>query len=166
MGVYLGIDQSLTCTGVCVLDQDLNILKAATISSPNSMDEFDRASYIAAVILTYIQSFNPTHVILEGLAFGSSGDATRKLAGLQFVIVTQIRSYCDIPISIVAPTTLKKFATGSGKSKKPVMLEHVPSEAKQILTSHFKKTKGLYDVVDAYFLASYGKSKLNTPISQ
>lgn len=152
--ISLGIDQSYTSTGIVIISDD-NI-EAQTISSSTDDDWFGRAIYVADQVLTIIDNINPDIICMEDLAFGSVGNATRNLAGLQFTIVCAIRR-TNRSVILVPPTTLKKFATGKGNSKKTDMYDHLPDEIRTLFTlKKFKKTKGLYDIVDAYWLSKYG----------
>lgn len=161
MFVYMGIDQSYTSSGCCVIENGITTY-VGTISSDATEDFFDRAWYVAQEIIKLVECYNPTYIFMEDLAFSSIGNATRQLGGLQYVIVTSIRKQLNREVTLVPPTTLKKFATGKGNSKKDEMYISLPSDVKDLLTAKkFKKTKGLGDVVDAYWLAMYGANKIN-----
>jgi hypothetical protein len=84
-----------------------------------------------------------------------TGNATRDLAGLQFSIITKIKFILQMDIEIIAPPTLKKFATGSGRASKIDMINALPPEVYEHFTKEkkWKKSSGLTDVTDAYFLA-------------
>ena len=157
MTLYIGIDQSYTSTGYVVTDENSTVIDSEIIRTTKEIDEFERVWFVSQKLINVIHQYKPDIVVIEGLAFGSRGDATRKLAGLQFVIITQLRYNCEhkCPIHIVPPTTLKKFATTSGKAKKEQMLQSVPIDVKEQFQKMYKKSKGLYDIVDAYFLSQY-----------
>lgn len=150
--MILGIDQSYTSTGYCILDNE-NIIKYGTINTDKELNIHDRVEIIVSNIKELLNE-NIDKVILEGLAFGMRGNATRDLAGLQFVLINHIRQI-NKNIEIISPTSLKKFATGSGKSKKKDMFDALEDQHKKLFSSTHKKTKGLYDIVDAYWLARY-----------
>jgi Holliday junction resolvasome RuvABC endonuclease subunit len=154
---YIGIDQSYTSTGLVVLNELKEILHCEIISSIPSDDIFKRAWLVSEAIINTISSFQPCTLSIEGLAFSMTGNATRDLAGLQFCIITKIKFILEKEITIVAPPTLKKFATGSGKANKNDMIAALPQEISDYFTKEkkIKKTKGLTDVTDAYFLACY-----------
>jgi Holliday junction resolvasome RuvABC endonuclease subunit len=158
---YLGIDQSFTSCGVVVLNEKQKVIEATTIkTSKDDNDIFDRAWFIAESISSnFINKYAPEIVGLEGLAFSKFGDATRDLAGLQFTLVNYIRhmhTYDSDNLLIVSPNELKKFATTKGNAKKEQMVDSLP---KNVLESfqkqNYKKTTGLYDVTDAYWIARY-----------
>ena len=168
MKYFLGIDQSFTSTGIVVLDDIGAMIKFATIKSDKQLDAFERAWLISQEISnSYINFYAPEMVGLEGLAFSKFGDATRDLAGLQFTLVNCLRhvhSYDEADeelapgtsVIIVSPNELKKFATGKGNAKKQQMVDCLP---KNVLESfkkqNYKKTTGLYDLADAYWIAKY-----------
>lgn len=156
----LGIDQSFTCTGLVVVDENEEVIGYKLINTDKDKEDtytnFRRAKKISDEIVEYIISMNIDKVHIEGLGFGASGDATRNLAGLQYLIVNECLDRGIEPL-IVAPTSLKKFATGSGKAKKTEVFESIedsnPSFFKDLL--EVKKTKGRYDLADAYWLAVF-----------
>ena len=57
-----------------------------------------------------------------------------------------------VKVQLVAPTRVKKFATGNGRAGKEDMLEVLPKATSALFQSKFKKYD---DVVDAYHLAKY-----------
>lgn len=158
MGIVIGIDQSYNSTGVCVMNSDRQVLELFTIRTPASVgDIFDRAEVVATAIAELTIKYMPIGVGLEGLAFAMMGDATRDLAGLQFIIVNKLRYTYDFKrIVIPTPNTVKKLATGKGNSKKEALYDALPEDVqKRIEANNYKKTTGMYDVTDAYWIAIY-----------
>lgn len=96
----------------------------------------------------------------EGLGFGvSKSNASRDLAYL----VGAIENAFETPFQEVPPTTLKKFATGSGKADKGQMIEALPQYYRvKFEQAGYKKTTGLADLADAYFIGKYFLDKLLT----
>lgn len=157
MKYTLGVDQSYTCTGYVLIDETGKMTKFGTFKTDKEKDIYARSLELAEFIKTLVKDNNVTDMRIEGLAFGGSGDATRNLAGLQFVVITNLRqAYPDTKVTIIAPTSLKKFATGSGKSDKLAMISAVPEAVmEEFVTAKLKKTSGLADVVDAYWLSKF-----------
>lgn len=155
----LAIDQSYTSSGLMVFDGD-EVLHAEVFNTSKDEDIFDRAWNIATHIKTLVTNYSVNHVAIEGLAFGMRGSATRDLAGLQFTIVSVVKQLTSTPVTIVSPKTIKLRATGSGKAKKIEMLDALPEKIKNYLVEDLgiKKTKGLYDCADSYWI---GKSVLD-----
>ena len=154
--MYMGVDQSYTSTGVVILDDDNEIIFTTTIHSNKNKDIYDRAAHVASMIRSVASDHLISEVFLEGLSFGSTGNVTRNLAGLQFLIIDYLKRE-DIEYTIIAPPTLKKFATGNGRAKKDEMLACAPDPVQSLLIGAYKKSKGLFDVVDAYWLAQMAR---------
>lgn len=154
---YIGIDQSYTSTGLIVLNDSSEIVLCKIVSTDKSDDIFKRAWQISEELLDAIGKFAPCCISIEGLAFSMTGNATRDLAGLQFLIVSKIKFVSGLNISIVSPPSLKKFATSNGKAKKNDMIDALPEDVFDYFTKtlKIKKSKGLTDVTDAYFLAKH-----------
>lgn len=170
---FIGIDQSYASCGVVVLDKDGIIDDTFRItSSKDAADSFKRAWDISQSIDKIANKYRPCVVGIEGLAYAMRGNATRDLAGLLFTIVSSLRfRNNDLPVHVVAPLTVKKFATGSGRANKQQMYNSLPELTKKLfLELGYKKTKGLPDIVDAYWIAEHTrqnyKDKLQTEFSK
>ena len=160
MKYFLGIDQSFRSSGIVILDESAAVIVATTVVAPKDIDIFSRALFVAEAISNqFIKVHNPTIIGLEGLAFSNIGNATRDLAGLQFTIVNYLRgnhNCTEDNLIIVPPTSLKKFATTKGNAKKEVMVDFLPENVLELFQKkNYKKTTGLYDVTDAYWIARY-----------
>lgn len=154
----MGIDQSFTSTGVVVMDNKKDVVVMDVIATSKTTDDkkeiFWRARSIVSSVLDTISSNNVGFVAIEQLAYGSVGDATRNLAGLQFMIINMLIDR-DIPFITVPPTSLKKYATSKGNCGKQEMVDSLPHGIKEEIEK-YPKTKGRYDLADAYWLASKG----------
>lgn len=162
--IYMGIDQSYTSTGICVMTDDATVAEkmilSKTFKTPKDQDIFERAWNISEHIVELIQKHNVEIVGIEGLAFGMTGNATRDLAGLQFLIVSKVRQIAKKQIVIVSPKSLKLFATKDGKAKKKDMIAALPEEVLSTFKdAGYKLTTGLADLADAYFLGQYIKEQ-------
>lgn len=165
--LFLGIDQSFTSSGICILDEHSNVVHHETINTTDADgDIFDRAIKVVKRIEEIIHQYEPVRVGIEGLAFSKFGNATRDLAGLQFVIITHLRrTFPDFgtKLDIISPNLLKKFASGKGSASKDDMFAALSPEYAAIFTC-YKKTKGRSDVVDAFWLAKMTLSIYNNNI--
>ncbi len=151
----MGIDQSFTCSGVVVTD-GAEILHFETIKTSKTDDIFTRASSIAAALVDIARRWGCTHANIEGLSFGSVGNVTRNLAGLQYVVVTQLMA-AGLTVDVIPPQTVKKFATINGRADKAAMIAALPLNVFQMFSATgYKKSTGLADLADAYYLANIG----------
>lgn len=164
MTVFIGIDQSYTSTGYCVI-KDNDVLDFGVFkTSIHDGDIHDRANNVVNNITSLCNNYNDFKFSMEGLSFGQRGSATRDLAGLQFIIINHIRFQLKVlDINIISPKSIKKFATGSGGSSKvkvtkTMMVHSLPEEIKALFKTKYKTSTGLYDVTDAYYLAKYNQS--------
>jgi len=160
-GTYvMGIDQSFTSCGVVVLDEKSGVVRAKIIKSDKTKTDFERSWTIFKEIYALAQECNVKTIAIEGLAFGKFGNATRSLAILQGVLVTNLlylkmldgKENRTTKVEIITPSRLKKFATNNGKATKKEMISAVPGD----LALEWKKvwkSKGVEDLADAYFLA-------------
>lgn len=163
MSVTLGIDQSYTSSGFAVVGGNGDVLEFGTFrtTEPEHGSIFHRAILIADFIVTLAHKYDTKTVGLEGLAFAMMGNATRDLAGLQAIIITTLLRNGIDPI-VITPNEVKKRATGSGKAKKPEMAAALSDEFRtRILAANYKKTTGLYDITDAYWIATCVRVRLH-----
>lgn len=156
----LSVDQSYTSSGIVTLSEDGRVLASELYKSDPEQDIFQRAWVITDHIASVADHCHARFVALEGLAYAKAGDATRDLAGLQFVITSVLRFIHGYHVEIVYPTTAKKVATGKGNSKKEALLEVLPDDVRQAFDRMgAKKTTGLMDLTDAYWI---GRTALET----
>ena len=156
MKKVLGIDQSFTgCAYVLLIDG--GVAEFGVIKSDKTTDMFARSLATAIKLCELYEQFTPDLVKFEGLAFGMTGNVTRDLAGLLFTIINVMTIKCsNFNYTLTPPTSVKKFATGSGKAKKIDMINALPEHVKkQFMDKNFKKTTGLADLSDAYWIGMH-----------
>ena len=161
MRLSIGIDQSYRTTGLVVLGEHGEHIHHQLIETDEPTKDFIRkvgiAHKIALDISDQVRYFMPQVVVIEGLSFGSVSSSTRDLASLQAFIIHTLKAG-GYQVELVPPTTLKKFATGIGRFKgKEPMFEALPEEI-QAIYQQYPKTKGRYDLTDAYWLSKWGLS--------
>ena len=152
--ITMGIDQSLSCSGIVLFLDDDMIHHKTYKTSKDDGSLFKRCAMISKEIDTMLRQYAVTSVNIEGLSFGMSrGNVTRDLAALQGVIITSILSNHDIVCKIIPPKSVKKFATDNGKATKAEMIESLPDDIlEKFKASGHKKTTGLADLADAYWI--------------
>lgn len=154
----LAIDQSITCTAWCVLEEGQLSHFGCIKTKPKDGSLYTRVRIILnALWKVYDGMHIHTLCCREGLAFGNSNsNASRDLAYLVGAIEANVTREClEVP-----PSTLKTFATGYGKADKQQMIDALPEEVRQqFLEAGFKKTTGLADLADAYFIGKYFYNK-------
>jgi crossover junction endodeoxyribonuclease RuvC len=146
---YIGIDPSMTSTGLIILDDDYNIVVQKNITSDSKLPNEERIKNIGDELIHEIDKItDDKFVCIEGISYGSIGRGVAQQAALNFYIRILLLKH-DILYVICEPSTLKKFVTGKGQCKKDLMLMKT-----------FKKWKVEFensDVCDAYGLARFGK---------
>jgi Holliday junction resolvasome RuvABC endonuclease subunit len=162
MKTFMGLDQSFRSSGIVIIDENEKVVYFEKIQLDDidqNLDRIDQSYKIAEKIEIIISKFRPEIICLEGLPFGIAGNVTRDLAGLQAVLVTYFRKISKFKSNIIItpPTVIKKLATGKGNSKKEQLFESLPKELQDKFSHQYKKTTGLYDITDGYWLAVYAK---------
>lgn len=144
--MIIGLDLSLTSTGVAVVHVDGGLYSAAAIKS--KLADTPRLLDIRNNLYSILNKLpkKPTLAVLEGYAFGSQ--ARHEAAGELGGIIKVALFLEGIPIVIVPPMTLKKFVMGKGNAQKDEMR-----------LAAFKKWGVEFktnDEVDAFALAQLG----------
>lgn len=152
----LGLDLSLTGTGVVLLEDDRIKLELLIKSKPTEqkrpVDEIERLVLIKRKIISIIEEHKPDLVVIENLAFLAKGTSLTQLSYLNYVI----RAYLwenKIKFFLVAPPSLKKFITGHGKAQKEEVMESI------FKTYHVAETDS--NIADAFVLSLIGRTFLN-----
>lgn len=127
----LGLDLSLTHTGLCII-KDGVMERAWSIKSKPSgnkpIDELKRLQGILYNIQNEALTARRVHMVaIEGLAFmARNTTALVQLAGLNYMVRNMLSTSDNAAaFVIVAPTTLKKFISGKGNGDKNVMLMEI-----------------------------------------
>ncbi len=144
---YVGIDPSLSSTGIVCIDSQ-HLVKFQRLISTKSVDSEEyRFFQIVEEISKLLQELQDNvKIAIEGLSFHSTGRGILELAGLHYIIRDFLYRN-KFEYQVVPPTVLKKFVTGKGNSAKNVMLLMV-----------FKKWNVEFtddNICDAYVLARY-----------
>ena len=175
MKTVIGIDYSLTCPCVCVsnnkvfADNYFYFLHSSkkfegpviNIMGDQHLDyscEQERYENIASWVLSIIAPFDKkeTEILIEDYSFGSKGrvfNLAENCGLLKYLLYKNGYSY-----STVAPTVIKKYATGKGNASKEKMYEAFRELTRlDIVDIYCSKTLGspITDIVDSYYIAMY-----------
>ena len=123
MSAIIGLDLSLTCTGVCILRPDGT--RRLEAWETKKMRGHERMAYILDALDAMLNDAERMHdslrIIIEGPSYGSQGQGHFDIGGLTWLVKHRLwtlgYTYTDVP-----PSSLKKFATGHGNAKKAEML--------------------------------------------
>jgi crossover junction endodeoxyribonuclease RuvC len=114
----MGVDLSLTATGLVVLGADGAIL-LAEVFKPKSRGD-DRLWDIACWVAEAVRLWEPSAYCIEAMAYGSPFNVV-VLAEMHGAVRCE-RARRSLPQPYyVSPATLKKYATGIGKGEKGVV---------------------------------------------
>ena len=160
----VGLDLSLVKSGYAIVTEDGSVLASGVIKSKpvgdKPVDETKRIVKIAEELMQKIDELSPDEdpdiVVIEGLAFmARNSTALVQLSGLNYLVRTLLNEF-KWPFVIVAPTSLKKFITGSGKGDKDMMMMTVfKNYGHEALDNN---------ECDAYSLAVCGLATLGKPL--
>ncbi len=138
--IALGIDPSLTSTGVAILRDGRPIrLRSVGSGTLNARDYDHRSDRIGKQLRDVMEEAGwhpggwqgkPDLAVIEGPAYGACNASTHDGSGLWWRIYAQLRGH-RIPIVTVAPMTRAKWATGKGNSKKREVVTAVRATWKQ-----------------------------------
>lgn len=151
--VIIGVDPS-TKVGVAVVD-DGTILHTEVYAAPR-LKGLIRAGNLAGQLMELVTRHQPSYLVFEGYSY-SNHDTLVTLVEIGTVLRYFVEQ-AGIAYYVVAPTSLKKFVTGKGNSKKELILLEVYKR-----WGHSAETD---DEADAVGLAMFGMAmhgKINMP---
>lgn len=149
----VGIDPSLTSTGVVVLDENLSPAAHLVRSRGHRADSWTaraaRCAHLADQIVALAQGAHL--VVVEGPAYAHSAEpGFYDRAMLMGLIMTGLAS----PTAVVAPATVKKWIASTGTAPKALVAARVRRLLPDLEVLSF-------DVTDAAAMALIGASHLN-----
>jgi len=147
---FLGIDQSLTSSGVCVLEEGADIPRYLTNIPTGKQRGGERLNTIFTEILYAVNRWKPEVAAMEGYSF----DSVHRAFDLGEVggIVRLVLHQSTVPVLTVAPTQVKKFA-GKASADKEAMRRLVEVRWHQEIEQD--------DMCDAYVLAQVARAYCN-----
>jgi len=99
------------------------------------------------------------HIVIEDYAMGAKGRVFH--LGENCGLLKHKLWHNGLTFSVIAPTALKKFATGKGNADKCAMVEAFRLRTGIDLPVHMQGGKDcgspVSDIVDSWFLAAYGR---------
>ena len=170
-----GIDLSISSPAITVFDGQFTCYfrdKIATDQTSNAIrfrgSEEDRlyhirrynqiADWIEECILKHFPANNKLFVVFEGISYGSPGRIVQ-LAENAGVIKARLAHSYYVDIIDVAPTTVKKFATGAGFCEKIDMVRKFEEETGVDFSMLFPgkniEKSPISDIVDSYWICRY-----------
>lgn len=156
MFTVLGVDASLTSTGLALLDQNTgSVIGTGTVGS----SKLRGGERLKHNLEKFREFYRPQEkylqmIVLEDYAFGAGGalQSQRFLQTAEWTGVIKVEMalvFPNVPLVLVSPPTLKKFVTGSGNSpKENLMLEAYKRFGWEAPTN---------DEIDALGLAALGR---------
>lgn len=156
MYYFFGLDLSLATSGICLIDNETNIVNCEVFRT-NSSDPIEKRileinDYICDLISNYYDDLKS--IYLEGISFGSTGRSFSEICGVHYYIrcsISKIYGLDNNILTLIQPTTLKKFVTGKGQCKKELMLLYVYKNYGVEFNDN--------NLADAYSLARMAKEK-------
>ena len=143
---YIGLDLSLTGTGIAVINQNDKIAHVETLK--NKLRGEERLAYLEDAIRGTLNIYPPSLICVEGYAMGIRTGQSFSIGELGGVIKLMLWEE-EKDFHIVSPTSLKKYVLGKGVGDKDMIIMNV-----------FKRwgfEAKTSDEADAYVLARIAK---------
>lgn len=147
---YVGVDPSLSGTGLVILDEDGQVVEAVSLKAGKEDDPL-RFMEVTKRIRKHL---NPAtdKVLIEGFSLGSRGAGVSKMFGIgwtiRIMLTEEVFQWQEVP-----PTSLKKFASNKGNAKKEDLVLPVYKKWGFETVSN--------DILDAYVLSKMAWSMYN-----
>ncbi len=115
MANVMGLDLSLTASGVVVLSPEAKVLHTRVVSTP--FNDVERLDAITRQIADLAERYDVNLAAIEGYAFGAKASMRESIGELGGCVKLALHR-AGVSIVSIAPTVVKKFATGKGTSPK------------------------------------------------
>lgn len=162
----VGIDLSLTSTGLASVNSrgeiDWDNVKTKGKRGDTLDTKVERMTRIMSDIRSFVLSGPCDLAVIEAPSYGSSFGNPHERGGLWWAVVSLLTAE-GIPVATVSPQGRAKYATGSGRSQKDVVLAHAIHRYADIV--HGGRIVN-DDVADAIVLASMGARHLGFPVER
>jgi Holliday junction resolvasome RuvABC endonuclease subunit len=172
---YVGLDMSLSGTGVCILTG--NEIKVETIKTkPDDFsNDLERLKYIVAKVMERIPNTTSMICMEDFFTPGNSAQIGSAIKLAMLGTTMRLALYDKgLPFWTIAPTQLKKWITGSGASQKSLIIMSVfkvygrevkdDNQADSMVLAHIAKALDESSVgLPKYQLEALGKIKSDRP---
>ncbi|MGF3056183.1 crossover junction endodeoxyribonuclease RuvC [Microbacterium sp. YY-01] len=159
--MILGIDYSLTSTGLAVLCDD-GSTDTCIIRSPKDDGSIEsivhRIEQIADEVEAWADLAADDIVVLEGFVNHARSPHRGKIAAGWWAVARRVSMLTESPVIVVPPKTRAKYATGNGAAGKQAVVEQVTARYPQF------RIDGSDDIADAVALVAIGARMLGRPI--
>jgi len=156
---YLGLDISLTSTGVVCIESGKIISQKLVRPKMEGRKKAKEIRIIRDMIMLEILKHNKknTKIMIEDFAYGVlymkvNGKpicgSVFEMGGLGYAVQIKLLEY-GYEYQLTEPTTLKKFVCGKGNAKKDIIIKEILKRWKEDFDSN--------DLADAYALARYAE---------
>lgn len=161
----VGLDLSLTGTGVAAIDLSSGVLSTAVHKSPTPADNnlgahVNRHRDLVVGIVAQVLAANPALVVVEGLQFSvREKDSSLTRRGFLWWAVVEELCTGGAPVVEVAPQLIKKLATGKGNAGKSEVVA-----AYAVAWPEAARGANIEDRADAAFAAALGAARLDRDV--
>lgn len=152
--LVVGVDPSLTSTGIARSDGELTTVNSAP-AGYGLLARRDRLNGIVHRVSVIVGGADL--VVIEGPSFGNRDAHAHDRSGLWWLLVEELTCR-DIPVAVASPSDRMRYATGKGMAKKDVVL------AETVRRYPAWDVNG-NDVADALVLCALGCDQLGQPIA-
>jgi Holliday junction resolvasome RuvABC endonuclease subunit len=175
----IGIDYSMSCPAIAIhVGEDwsfsnctfhfLTAVKKHVIDTNNIkstlyqkkwLSNEERFDYISSWAINIIQSVDSPKLYVEDYAYSAKG-VVFHIGECMGILKHKVwTNYPHNLLNPIAPSTIKKFATGKGNANKLAMYESFVQETQFDISATLDCSEGespMSDVIDAYYIAKYG----------
>lgn len=160
--VVVGIDLSLTSTGIARIDRDADTITTSCVTSKGRADATlpERGRRLVRLLIAITAQVPPADlVVVESPSFGQARQGGQHdRAGLWWLVVEHLHAR-GYPVAEVAPAARAKYATGKGNAAKDAVLAAVVRRYPGVdVTGN--------DQADALILAAMGARHLSAPVDE
>lgn len=123
MGLTLGIDPSVACSGYALADENNQVKDIGVITTSAKDSEPKRLDEIYWEVKAMCETYKPDIVVMEDQFVGKNPKTGLYLARARGVAMLACY-HAGIEVVLYAPSEIKKAMTGKGNAKKELVQQH------------------------------------------
>lgn len=156
MSLVVGLDLSLTGTGIATHEQTWRVA-----TEPKDGNTIQRVALVLDLVVNVLERKRPELVVVEAPSFASVGGSGHERGYLWWRVMEEVERR-GIDWKTAAPSSIKKYATGSGATSGK---GKVDKDAMMLATARrFEWFAGKNDEADALWACAMGYEWLEQPI--
>lgn len=159
MPFFIGLDLSLSCTGMAAIDFNGYLVETATVKTKAAKGlegRMHRFRHISACVTSFVAAYSPCNILIEGYSFGSKGRSIFDIAEAGGIVKSALIGLGNdhiLSIDELAPSSLQLQVTGFGGGRGAAKKAAMKAAVEGIYGELGYKESDMYDAIGLALVA-------------